>query len=422
MPAGRLKKSGAANRQSFKVWRHRGFWHAWTPCANNRHLHAPQVLCHPLLVYMYSRPRRSTGTAADVRSHAFGSSLRKKSPSLTHAQEIASFPMRCNTFNHRLQSIFMPINIPCLVCGGLSHEDRFFSADFLRKQYEQYFQSAPPQVVFGDYSEMHCEQCDLHFFHPPLPGNEAFYEWIARQSGYYPELRWEWIKVIEAIKAVSAEEKRLLEIGCGAGDFLALLKLQNAPTLGGIGIDTTESSVKKCQERGVEVFRGTLLEFAKDPACAQMRFDAVVAFHCLEHVPDPKGFVREMAHFLKPGGVIFLSTPYSPTNLEILWFDPLNHPPHHLSRWNEASYRALAQQLGMTIRFSMSSGNSGTLNLARTLKLKYLARYLHPLRVAVLRALARHPFTYFKEKKRRTKILVDGQPLSDTVLVELRFR
>jgi SAM-dependent methyltransferase len=79
-------------------------------------------------------------------------------------------------------------------------------------------------------------------------------------------------------------------------------------------------------------------------------FPVVTSFHCLEHVSQPVEFVRELLRATAPGGKLFLSTPYSPMSFESDWFDVLNHPPHHMARWNLAAYRKLAEILGVKMR------------------------------------------------------------------------
>jgi SAM-dependent methyltransferase len=79
-------------------------------------------------------------------------------------------------------------------------------------------------------------------------------------------------------------------------------------------------------------------------------FPVVTAFHCLEHVKDPVNFVRELLRVTAPVGKLFLSTPYSPMSFEMEWFDILNHPPHHMTRWTVAAYRRLADEAGVKMR------------------------------------------------------------------------
>ena len=79
-------------------------------------------------------------------------------------------------------------------------------------------------------------------------------------------------------------------------------------------------------------------------------FPVVTSFHCLEHVSQPVEFVRELLRATARGGSLFLSTPYSPMSFETEWFDVMNHPPHHMTRWNLAAYRKLAEILGVKMR------------------------------------------------------------------------
>jgi len=37
--------------------------------------------------------------------------------------------------------------------------------------------------------------------------------------------------------------------------------------------------------------------------------------------------------------------------MEGAWFDVLNHPPHHLTRWNLAAFRKLAAIVGVDMRY-----------------------------------------------------------------------
>jgi 2-polyprenyl-3-methyl-5-hydroxy-6-metoxy-1,4-benzoquinol methylase len=52
-----------------------------------------------------------------------------------------------------------------------------------------------------------------------------------------------------------------------------------------------------------------------------------------EHIAKPKEFVQEILSILHPLGNIYLSTPYSPMDFELEWYDVLNNPPHHMGRW-----------------------------------------------------------------------------------------
>ena len=50
-------------------------------------------------------------------------------------------------------------------------------------------------------------------------------------------------------------------------------------------------------------------EFAANLAGNEGRFDAVVAIEIIEHLENPFSFVRECAKLLRPGGMLFVTTP-----------------------------------------------------------------------------------------------------------------
>jgi len=96
--------------------------------------------------------------------------------------------------------------------------------------------------------------------------------------------------------------QRLLDIGCGNGDFLA-----NARDAGWevLGIDTDPKAVAVAKQRGLDVRTGGIDLFAGGSGC----FDAITLSHVLEHLHDPRQFIHAVHRLLKPGGVIFVDTP-----------------------------------------------------------------------------------------------------------------
>lgn len=96
--------------------------------------------------------------------------------------------------------------------------------------------------------------------------------------------------------------QRLLDVGCGNGDYLA-----NAADAGWqvVGIDADPAAVAVATQRGLDARLGGIELFAEQSSC----FDAITLSHVLEHLHDPVGLLRAVHRLLKPGGVVFIDTP-----------------------------------------------------------------------------------------------------------------
>ena len=138
-------------------------------------------------------------------------------------------------------------------------------------------------------------------------------------------------------------QARLLEIGCGSGRMLNIMK-----SLGwkAEGIDFDATAVANARGKGLDVRYGTLSE----QGYADASFDAIIMSHVIEHVPDPKGLLVECHRILKPGGVLSMVTP----NIDSFGSRFFGHswlhldPPRHLILYNSASLHNLAQRAGFS--------------------------------------------------------------------------
>jgi SAM-dependent methyltransferase len=224
------------------------------------------------------------------------------------------------------------------------------SRAFLLSKLSDYFQSpCPPEAVAHDYSMWRCVETSLEFAWPLVPGNEVFYDWISRFPSYYPKARWEYAKTLSLIRSRGPTDISLLDVGCGSGKFLAAVKSLHPKRA--LGLDLNRSAILECRQKGLDAFCGSMQLALHEKMAVPHEFHFISSFHCLEHVDDPAHFCRELLHLLSDSGRIFLSTPYSPMSFEGDWFDVMNHPPHHMTRWNLSAYRHLAKALGLSLEF-----------------------------------------------------------------------
>lgn len=130
-------------------------------------------------------------------------------------------------------------------------------------------------------------------------------------------------------------ERPILDIGCGGGEWLQLLKDRG---LVADGIDMNRLFVELCRGRGLSVELADALE-----ALAQLPENsrgAITALHVAEHLPFRQliDLIDESRRVLAPGGLVILETP-NPENLHVgshtFYLDPThrNPLPPEMLRW-----------------------------------------------------------------------------------------
>jgi SAM-dependent methyltransferase len=122
---------------------------------------------------------------------------------------------------------------------------------------------------------------------------------------------------------------RVLDLGCGRGESLALLRSHGIEAA---GVDSSARMVGLCRERGLAATEGDLFEhLAAQPEAS---LGGVVSFHVIEHLPTEslERLVRLAWRALQPGGVLILETP-NPLSLVVaarnFWLDPTHRRPVH---------------------------------------------------------------------------------------------
>jgi ubiquinone/menaquinone biosynthesis C-methylase UbiE len=107
-----------------------------------------------------------------------------------------------------------------------------------------------------------------------------------------------------------AEQKDLLEVGCGTGLILERLAPRCRTAR---GVDISPGMLERARERGLDVALGSATELAFDPDS----FDVVCSFKVLAHVPDIARALAELVRVTRPGGHV-LAELYNPLSLRAL--------------------------------------------------------------------------------------------------------
>ena len=102
----------------------------------------------------------------------------------------------------------------------------------------------------------------------------------------------------------TVDDPKLFDIGAGGGDFLAIARSRGFRIAGN---EVSKPAIDECRSRhGIELDAELdLLNLAR----GQGAYDVVTMWCVLAHVDDPDELLRGARALLRPGGILFLSTP-----------------------------------------------------------------------------------------------------------------
>ncbi|MEK7449980.1 MAG: class I SAM-dependent methyltransferase [Planctomycetota bacterium] len=212
-----------------------------------------------------------------------------------------------------------------------------------------------------------CRDCGLVYVNPrPTPEQLVrFYEQYfppASENLWQKQMKYifqkEGRRIIEAM-ADKTKAVDVLDIGCGMGFFLSLLKKENYRCYG-IEISPTAADFAR-RHLNLNITQNTLLE----SGFPDNSFDVITLWYVLEHVPNPKEILQKVRHLLKKDGLVIIRTPQLNVRMDqwlfrlirlrrILpsrltgWIEKsfLINPPRHLYDYKADHLRRLMAQLG----------------------------------------------------------------------------
>ncbi|MDY6935786.1 MAG: class I SAM-dependent methyltransferase [Spirochaetota bacterium] len=197
-----------------------------------------------------------------------------------------------------------------------------------------------------NYEILFCPDCNLQFSNPMKDPGKSFYE----SSSIYenrsrcttlsmPLNDWRYQTFFKLCNP--EPHQTLLDIGCGDGEFLSLIRRSGLKVFG-IEID----------ERAVKIARDTYK--LEDVECGKWEdlydtgwrdLDIITIYDVLEHVSSPLSLIQAIFELLSPGGKICLSVPRFDRYPRI--FDTVtDFPPHHFTLWSHKSLNTILSKTG----------------------------------------------------------------------------
>lgn len=256
----------------------------------------------------------------------------------------------------------------CNLCGADSAEPLYIGQDRLLKH-------------AGSFPIVRCRQCGLVYQNPQpdnlaalyddeyLPVHEDEGEWkpfldrfrkvkparVGGRSGLY----------FAALKqAVTTFDGRMLDIGCGTGNFIkAMSRL-------GFQVDGVEISPEAAQLANAQFAASGrapvvcgVLEDARYP---DETFDIITLWHVIEHLPDPARTLREIRRVLKPNGRCVIQTPKldSPEARMFGAYWAGLDSPRHLWIFSDQTLERMANAAGLKVERRINGVSYGIFKLS----------------------------------------------------------
>jgi len=129
---------------------------------------------------------------------------------------------------------------------------------------------------------------------------------------------------------------KILDAGCGTGDFLPFLKKYGQVW----GIDNSKEAIELCKNKGSLVIQQSLLNihFPKN------NFDLIMALDVIEHINDELAVIRELKRVAKNDGLIVITVPA----YQFIWSghdDACDHKKRYIS----AHLKKIGQLAGLKL-------------------------------------------------------------------------
>lgn len=193
-----------------------------------------------------------------------------------------------------------------------------------------------------NFDSLYCEFCNSNHFVAALGQISRDFNYVGDDKKYSQldylygqEHRWAHTELIK----LNWSGRKVLEIGCFNGFFLYELRQRGSDVY---GIDSNQRAIMIGRERFGLSDR---LDTSLDRLEFQGPFDDIVCIDVLEHLEDPKDYLKNLESFLAPNGRIIIAGP----TLERGLHDKSDYPPHHKWWFSRLGLKTLLESSGFEV-------------------------------------------------------------------------
>ncbi len=231
-----------------------------------------------------------------------------------------------------------------------------------------------------NFAYFHCKNCQVTFLYPRLSKKDIYniykgkyYSFLHKHGNRLIDfvLSWELSPYDVYISQVVKEGRKLLDVGCGYGDFLYKMQKRGWNVY---GIEPFSDAVKGARERiGEErIFKGELPQVK----FKNSNFDAVTLWGVFEHLPNPSIYISRVQNLLRKRGYLLMEIPNLDSLLLSIFGNNYNWLSYneHLFYYSKKGVKKFLHDHGfsnVTVYSPMKINSNFAINMANLLSNRY---------------------------------------------------
>lgn len=208
-----------------------------------------------------------------------------------------------------------------------------------------------PNFPDSTTSTVCCKKCGTVFVETEATQENfnEYYEKYAKCISYYDAFGKEkadsyYGHIFDTIKKYITPESKILDAGCGYGDFVKFLNKKGYKNV--LGIDISDSCIKKAKEKRLNVEYRNILDENKD---FENKFDFVVFSHTAEHILDFNKSMEKAKSYLKNGGRIYAEFPDSKKYLDVDFVPYFFYTYEHTLHFSEKTFENISRAFNLEL-------------------------------------------------------------------------
>lgn len=211
-----------------------------------------------------------------------------------------------------------------------------------------------PKDRFISMQVIQCNDCG--FIQLPAVLSEDYYDDYLMVTTHSAQMQeFQRIQSIEFVSKYELFDKKIIEIGCGDGNYLSHLKNAGATA---VGLEPSSIERELALKKGFTVYSGYV---DRDRIIENGLYDAFVIRQVLEHVPEIHNFLQGIKRNLKPGGYGLIEVPsVEKAILDRRFYDFF---PDHVNYFSQRTLCVALEINGFEV-LEMTDGMYGEYNVA----------------------------------------------------------